>query len=310
MKDAGFVCGIDGGGTRTTVLCRFADGQDVRRSGFGPLNLNSIGDKAFRETLEGIIGYISGLGRCRALCLGVSGITNADVRRVAGSVLSGMPFPYRIMGDHEIAHTGALDRKEGLILISGTGSVCYGRTADGKSAFTGGWGHLIGDQGSGYALGRDALIAVAKVFDGYGKSTVLKDMLAGELGLDTEEKIVSYVYSNDKSAIASLSPLVDRACRQGDGVASAIVEANARELADIVIAAAGKLGFVHCDVALLGGLMEHPTCLKETFIRLLNDKAPGLSCAAPLHDAAEGAVMEAERLIVNLREISKKHNLL
>ncbi len=310
MKDAGFVCGIDGGGTRTTVLCRFADGHDVRRSGFGPLNLNSIGEKAFRETLEGIIGYISGLGTCRALCLGASGITNDNVRRVAGSVLDGTGLTYSIMGDHEIAHTGALDGQEGLILISGTGSICYGRSEDGRSTITGGWGHLIGDQGSGYGLGRDALAAVSKEFDGYGQKTMLKDLLAGELGLDTEEKIVSYVYSNDKSAIASLSPLVDRAYRQGDGVASAIVEANARELADIVIAAAGRLGFRHCDVALLGGLMEHPTCLKETFIRLLREKAPGLSCVAPLHDAAEGAVMEAERLIVNLRDNSKKHNLL
>ena len=310
MKDAGFVCGIDGGGTRTTVLCRFADGHDIRRIGFGPLNLNSIGEKAFRETLEGMIGYISGLGTCRALCLGASGITNGNVRKAAENVLGTAGFPYRIMGDHEIAHTGALDGKEGLILISGTGSICYGRTADGRSTITGGWGHLIGDSGSGYGLGRDALAAVSKEFDGYGQKTMLKDMLAGELGLDTEEKIVSYVYSNDKSAIASLSPLVDRACRQGDGVASAIVEANARELTDIVIAAAGRLGFVHCDVALLGGLMEHPTCLKETFIRLLNDKAPGLTCVAPLHDAAEGAVMEAERLIVNLRDNSKKRNLL
>ena len=310
MNDSGFVCGIDGGGTRTTVLCRSADGHDVIRREFGPLNLNSIGEKAFRESLEEITVYVSSLGTCCALCLGVSGITNADVRRVAGSVLSGMPFPYRIMGDHEIAHTGALDRKEGLILISGTGSVCYGRTADGKSAFTGGWGHLIGDQGSGYALGRDALIAVSKVFDGYGKSTVLKDMLATDLGLDSEQKIVSYVYSNDKSALASLSPLVDKACRLGDSVAQGIVETNAIALADIVIAARDRLGFGFCNVALLGGLMEHRTCLKESFIRLLKEKAPDLSCVAPLHDAAEGAVMEAERLIVNLRDNSKKRNLL
>jgi len=293
MKTPEFVCGIDGGGTRTTVVCRTDDGQLVGRREFGPLNLNSIGEAAFRKNLEEIIRYMSSLGTCRALCLGASGITNPDVRRIAESVLSHSTFPYKIVGDHETAHTGALGGKEGIILISGTGSVCYGRTTGGKSTFTGGWGHLIGDSGSGYGLGRDALIAVSKVFDGYGQETILKDMLAEDLGLDSEQKIVSYVYSNDKSAVAALSPLVDMACRLGDDVAMDIVKTNAGSLVDIVTAAASRLGLGSCSVALLGGLLAHETCLKQEFICILKEKAPGLRCVAPLHDAAEGAVMEA-----------------
>lgn len=299
MKAPEFVCGIDGGGTRTTVVCRTADGRDVGRREFGPLNLNSIGETAFRESLLEMLGYVGSLGSCRALCLGASGITNDRVRMAAEDVLSGSPFPFRIMGDHEIAHTGALGGKEGIILISGTGSVCYGRTSDGRSVFTGGWGHLIGDSGSGYGLGRDALIAVSKVFDGYGRTTVLKDMLAHDMGLDSERRIVSYVYSGDKSVVAAVSPLVDAACRQGDAVATDIVESNAVALVDIVLAAAGRLGFKACSVALLGGLMEHGTCLKEAFVRRLKEKAPLLRCVAPLHDAAEGAVMEAQRIMAD-----------
>ena len=297
MKAPQFVCGIDGGGTRTTVLCRTADGKEVGRREFGPLNLNSIGETAFRKTLEEIVRYIGSLGTCRALGLGVSGITNPEVFRLAENVLSRLEFPYRIMGDQEIAHTGALNGKEGIIIISGTGSVCYGRTADGRSTFTGGWGHLIGDSGSGYALGRDALIAVSKVIDGYGRKTVLTDLLAEDLGLDSEQKIVSYVYSNDKSAVASLSPVVDKACRLGDEVAMDIVQANARSLVDIVTAAAARLGFGSCSVALLGGLLTHETFLKQEFIRMLKEKEPGLICVAPLNDAAEGAVMEAKGLL-------------
>lgn len=299
MKAPEFVCGIDGGGTRTTVVCRTADGGEVGRREFGPLNLNSIGEAAFRESLGEMLGYVNGLGTCRALCLGASGITNEKVRMATEGVLASSPFPYRIMGDYEIAHTGALGGMEGIILISGTGSVCYGRSSDGRSAFTGGWGHLIGDSGSGYGLGRDALIAVSKVFDGYGRKTELKDMLAKEMGLDTERKIVSYVYSSDKSAVAALSPLVDAACRQGDAVAIDIVESNAGALVDIVLAAAVRLGFNACSVALLGGLLEHDTCLKDAFVRSLKEKSPGLDCVAPLHDAAEGAVMEAQRIMAD-----------
>ena len=297
MKEPCFFCGVDGGGTRTTVLCRTPEGQEISRREFGPFNLNSIGEESFRAILGEILAYINDLGTCRGMCIGASGITNGNVRRLADGILAGNGIPYKLLGDFEIAHTGALGGKEGIVLIAGTGSVCYGKSGDGRRAMGGGWGHLIGDRGSGYGLGRDALMAIARFFDGYGRKTVLTDMLYDDFGLESPEEIVSYVYSNDKSAIASLSPLVDRACRQGDVVASAIVESNARELVDIVIAASQRLGFESCDVALLGGLMEHSTCLKETFIRLLKEKAPDLSCVASLHDAAEGAVMEAEKLL-------------
>lgn len=296
MKEGCFFCGVDGGGTRTTVICRTPEGQDIGKRTFGPFNLNSIGEESFRGILEEILSYIGGLGTCRGLCIGASGVTNDNVRSVADSILAGRGIPYILLGDFEIAHTGALGGKEGIVLVSGTGSVCYGRTADGRSAMGGGWGHLLGDQGSGYGLGRDALMAVARVFDGYGEDTVLRDMVSDELGLDTPQKIVSYVYSNDKSAVAAVSPLVDRACRQGDPVARRIVEENARALSDVVIAVAGRLGFGETDVALLGGLMENPTFLKESLADILRSRNPGLNCIAPLHSAAEGAVMEAMRL--------------
>lgn len=295
MKEPCFFCGVDGGGTRTTVICRMPDGQEIGSRTFGPFNLNSIGEQAFRSILGDILAYINSLGICEGLCIGASGITNDNERSVADGILSGTGIPYLLLGDYEIAHTGALDGKEGMILIAGTGSVCYGRTSDGRSAMGGGWGHLLGDPGSGYALGRDALVAVSEVLDGYGEPTALQEMLSEEFGLNTPQKIVTYVYSNDKSAVASLSPLVDRACRQGDPVACRIVEDNARGLADLVLAVAGRLGLGKTHVALLGGLLENPTSLKEAFTGILASRNAGLNCTAPLHSAAEGALMEAIR---------------
>ena len=296
MKVPCFFCGVDGGGTRTTVICRTPEGQDIGKRLFGPFNLNSIGEESFRSVLGEILAYIGNLGTCLGLCIGASGITNENVRSMADGILAGKGIPYILLGDYEIAHTGALGGKEGIVLIAGTGSVCFGKTCDGRSAMGGGWGHLIGDRGSGYGLGRDALVAVARVLDGYGEPTVLTDMLYGEKGLDTPERIVSYVYSNDKSAVAALSPLVDRACRQGDPVSRRIVDDNARELADIVLAVAGRLGFAGTDVALLGGLLENPTCLRDSLLQILGSRNAALNCTAALHSAAEGALMEAMRL--------------
>lgn len=297
MNRPDFVCGLDGGGTKTSAICCTLQGKEISRRVFGPFNLNSIGIQAFEEVLNDLITFLNETGNCRALCIGAAGITNSHISECVKGVLDKTGIPYCLMGDFEIAHTGALDGKEGIILIAGTGSVCYGKNRDGRAAMAGGWGHLIGDAGSGYGIGRDALSAVARLYDGYGEPTVLKDMLAGEYGLDTPEKIVSYVYSYDKSAIAALSRLVDKAFSKGDSVATQIIRSNAESLAQIVKAVASRLGFSSCDVALLGGLMENKTPLKEELKRLMAEDAPCLHCISPLHSAAEGAVLEALSLL-------------
>ena len=297
MKREDFVCGIDGGGTRTTAICCNLQGEEIARKVFGPFNLNSIGGQAFGNLLNDILLFLKDTGNCRGLCIGAAGVNNLRMAQMVEKAFSGTGIPYRLMGDQEIAHTGALDGKEGIILIAGTGSVCFGKNRSGKSAMAGGWGHLLGDEGSGYGLGRDVLAAVARQFDGYGKPTVLTDMIAEEFGLDSPEKIVSYVYSNDKSAVARISHLLDKACLEKDPVAMEIVRNNARGLVDIVLAVSERLELTSCDVALLGGLLEHPTRLKAEFVCLLQETNPLLKCVAPLHSAAQGAVMEALKLI-------------
>ena len=297
MRKEEFVCGVDGGGTKTTVLCRTLDGVEVGRREFGPFNFNSVGEKAFKGILSDILSFIDSLGSCRALCIGGAGMSNPKARESAASVLSGVSFPYTILCDYEIAFSGALAGKEGIALIAGTGSVCFGRTTDRKSAMCGGWGHLIGDAGSGYGLGRDALVAITEVYDGYGKQTVLKDLLSEEFGLDCPQKILPYVYSNDKSAVAAVSRIVEKAYRLGDEVAVEIISSNANALVRLVEAVASRIEISSCDVALLGGLLENPTALRECFISKLGKKNRNLNCVKPLHNATEGAVLEAMRLI-------------
>ena len=296
MNRPGFVCGVDGGGTKTTAICCGPDGKEISRRVFGPFNLNSIGMQAFESILNELVSFLDETGNCRALCIGAAGITNSRVAECAKAVLGKTGIPYKLMGDYEIAHTGALDGKEGIILIAGTGSVCYGKNRAGSTAMAGGWGHLIGDAGSGYGIGRDALSAVARMYDGYGESTILKDLLARELKLDTAEKIVSYVYSNDKSAVAALSLIVDKAYIKGDAVATQIIRSNAEALVQLVKAVASRLDFNFCNVALLGGLLENETVLKAEFVDLLHSSTK-LHCVSPLHSAAEGAVLEALNLV-------------
>ncbi len=289
-----FFAGVDGGGTRTSVICRTAEGVLIGQKTFGPFNLNGIGKDAFCLLLDQIIEYLKSLGTCLGVCIGASGVDNSLLQDIAKDAFSKAGIKLRLLSDYEIAHAGAFGGEEGIIAISGTGSVCYGRTRDGRCARSGGWGHLIGDGGSAYGLGRDALCAVARDIDGCSEHTVLTSMLSERKGLVDQNTIISYVYSNDKRAVSSLSPIVEEACSAGDPVAMRILEDNAKDLVSDVLAVSDRLALTRCRIVLLGGLLENDTCFRKCFIRLLGQSRPTLEVVEPLHNAAEGALLEAK----------------
>lgn len=289
-----FVAGIDGGGTKTTLVCWTLGGEHLRTEVFGPFNLNGIGEEAFAELLDEITAFLHSLGECCALCIGAAGYSRNNMGSLTAAAMEKAGIAnWKLVGDHEIALWGALEGKPGCALIAGTGSICLGRGCDGSTARAGGWGHLIGDEGSGFALGRDALAAVAKHLDGYGEDTILTRLLSEKLSLTTRQEIISYVYSGDKSRIAAIATLVEEAAASGDRAANSILRKNAAALAELVRAVAQPLALTQGELALLGGLLEHETILRHLFIEEMGRLLPGMRCIAPKHPASVGAVMMA-----------------
>lgn len=289
-----FFAGIDGGGTKTRVIIQSLDCSVELTEEFSAFNFNSIGEKAFRTLLDKIIAFIERQGNCISLCLGAAGVSNQNMCEIIGERLSASRIPnWKLVGDHVIAHYGALNGRNGIILIAGTGAIAYGRN-DGQEARSGGWGHIIGDGGSGYAIARDSFAHLAKVYDGYGKPTMLKELFAREYDLSSRDKIIAYVYKGDKSAVAALSPLVEKAYWAGDEVASDIIRRNAKDLADNCICVADKLGLESGYIATLGGLLSHETCMRVEFEKLLKALRPGFECVYPLNNALNGALILAK----------------
>ncbi len=140
-------------------------------------------------------------------------------------------------------------------MIAGTGSIALGRDRHGTITRAGGWGHIVGDEGSGYDLGRHCLQAVSKAADGRGQMTALVEHVLSHWNLNSASDIIGRVYPDcDKATIASLSTLVFMAARGGDEVACSIVKDAARELALAAMAVKNKLDFPGEQVALaLGG---------------------------------------------------------
>src|SRR5690606_32133686 len=145
----------------------------------------------------------------------------------------------------------------GLLVIAGTGSVAWGRAEDGRAARAGGWGHLLGDEGSGYALGLEALRAVVRAHDGRAPETTLRDAVLSHARARAPEELIAWAATAAKADIAALAPRVAAAAREGDAAARAIVDRAAHDLAGHIRALHARLGPWSAPpaVAMTGGLL-------------------------------------------------------
>ena len=291
-----FIAGIDGGGTHTRLELRDGENRFIRRQQFGPFNLNSIGESAFRMLLEEVFAACGSMSDCAGFCVGGAGNRNPRMREILAQELEKVGFrgSWTLCGDQEIALRGAMDGP-GAVLIAGTGSICYGRSADGKTAASGGFGHLIDDGGSGYAVGRDVLSAAVRAVDGRTENSAILEKVLQRLHAETVQEIISFVYAptTDKSAVAGLSSIALELAEANDPEARAILRREAGELAQLVLAVRRRLSLGRCPVALLGGLLSSD----NVYRRIVAEQMDGIAApVAPLHDALWGAAQMAWEL--------------
>lgn len=294
-----FVAGIDGGGTKTSLVCRDLQGRTIAEQRFGAFNLNSIGERDFVELLKEIIRFLNSVGDCEALCIGAAGVSNDRMESLIEKSLKNTGIAkWKLVGDHEIALWGALEGRPGIAVVAGTGSICCGRNASGSRVRIGGWGHLLGDEGSGYAIGRDALKAVTHYWDGFGEKTSLVTAIEKELQLSERQEMIAYVYSNDKSSVAKVSRIVEAQAATGDSVALAVLKEQANQLSILAETVCRRLHMECGEVALLGGLLENDTIYRTYLVREIEKRCHGLVCVAPRQNAAAGAVMMAQEMLM------------
>ncbi len=244
--------------------------------------------------------------RVHALVLGLTGIDahgSLEAQRaehLAQQVVSCEAI--RVHNDAYTALIGAHNNQPGIIVISGTGSIALGKDATGRTARAGGWGWLIGDEGSAMALGRDALIAATQAYDGTGPQTLLLPALMQQLNIaDFKEcKRIVYAPTFGSRGFAALAPVVSACAQCGDALAQGIVDRAGVALAQLAYGVAQALGLQQSPVAPVSGAFEHIDGLRAAFIRALavsNEANPvELTVVAPSHSAALGAILIARDL--------------
>ncbi|TCP59233.1 BadF/BadG/BcrA/BcrD ATPase family protein [Tumebacillus sp. BK434] len=158
------------------------------------------------------------------------------------------------------ALVGGSGETEGIVLIGGTGSIAFGINDRGEKCRVGGWGYLIGDEGSGYNIGKDAYSAVLKSFDGRGPQTLLTGKILAYYGLQDPTALIPLVYSNGftREQVAAVTRFVFEAAREGDEVSLTLLSRAADELGELVRTMLTRMSFVkqRVPVVLTGGLFH------------------------------------------------------
>ena len=296
-----WTCGWDGGGTKTRVLCLSEDGRVLAEETFGPLNLNGSDPERVRHTVQDAVRFMACVegGACKGLVIGAAGVSNASaVKLLTESAReAGYDGALRAVGDQEAALAGAIEGP-GAVLIAGTGAICCGRGANGESARVGGYGYLIDDAGSGYAIGRDILVAVVRAADGRDEPTCLTQAVLDALHADGVSGIITWLYGagTTKKEVAALAPLLLDALNHGDPAAERIADSASRALAELAETAWRTLRLREGELALTGSILEHYPRIRDGVARRLGEACPAMRVIAPRHSAAYGAALLAREI--------------
>ena len=300
--------GFDGGGTRTTCVLCDSEGSVLGVGTGGRSNYHNTGLRnalaSLRMSFEGALAksgtVVDGL-RLEA-CFGLAGLDSAEdlaiVTQGIKSLKLGAGTAKRdlVVNDWRTAVAGAFIDEPGVTLIAGTGCVAAAQ-GDGGSQVTrvGGWGHIVDDRGSAYDIGRDALYAAMRDYDGRGPKTRILRLVMRKFGVDEPDGIIARVYAGHMkvSEIASLSSVVSEAAAAGDEVALRMLGEKAVILGELVVSAASKLEMLESrfGVTLNGGVFRAGQPLLGPLQKRIRADAPLATIVEPALPPACGAVV-------------------
>jgi N-acetylglucosamine kinase-like BadF-type ATPase len=292
------VLGIDAGGTKTLALLADADGRIIGEGRAGAANLRTEGELAVEKTLHTVIEEATD-GRdvvFSAVCLGMAGVDRQDDGATIRGLMRRLGFRANtlIVNDALIALVAGAGTNPGLVVISGTGSIAYGVSHRGVAARAGGWGPTLADEGSGYWIGRRALVAVMRDADGRGPRTDLTSLVLSHFSLPQADALVAEVYTNPgaRGSIASLGRVVERARAEGDAVATGIMAEAADELAIAASSVISRLEMrgEQFPILLAGGMLKDGGWLAAAVRERLAEVAPRAAVGPLVQEPAVGAV--------------------
>jgi len=301
------VVGVDGGGSKTHVIVADETGGEITSvegpgSGVRPGEAERAASVIALLVADALASANMTHVVPRVLCVGVAGAGDEGTRQALWQALASRELAEDVVvhADATIAMDDAFGEGPGILLISGTGSVCFGRSPAGVFARCGGWGLAVGDEGSGAWIGRKALSVVAAAADGREPETALTGAVLTATQVEDVRGLVPWATAATPQTLATLAPAVMSVAEAGDLRANAILSLATEELMLHIRALARRL-FVDeraaTPVALAGGLLRPRSPLRKRLEHRLKAAVPGAQLRSEAVVPARGAVRGALRLL-------------
>lgn len=298
--------GVDGGGTSTRVLLVDHEGRRVGEGQSGSGNLHDVGEAQLAVNLEEAwrsAWAAAGLEPkplesvfCAMASVGTAG-NRETVQRLVAAQRFGALEDVEVDIDLVAALAGGLAGDDGIALIAGTGSSCFGRDGTRRTFQSGGWGSLLDDVGSATWLGTRAMVAAIRAFDGRGPATSLEGGVMAALDLGHMRDLLPAIDGgvDVRPRRAALARLVTEAAAQGDAVAAGLLEQGADALAECAEAVWRTLDFGDgpVQVTLTGGLGENVPAYRDLVHRAVEGRIPAASCTLARASNVVGAALVA-----------------
>lgn len=296
---------VDGGGTKTDVICTDKNGAVVGRGLSGPTNITStsVGAASF-NLIEAIRQAVETLPEAEqsgfpVMVMGLAGIDSQKEYDQAYEVFSRSIAHYKIekfilVNDSVIALKNGTDKTDALILVAGTGSICFGTNEGGQSFKTSGMDYLLADQGSGYDIGRHVLRESVKSYDGRSAKSLLENLVCEHFKIPSILDLKNEVYHPPltKIEVAELAPLCTKAFEQGDKVANDIFNWTVTGIVLMISTVINNLSLVNFDLVLSGAITKIPYINQEVS-KIVKEKYPGATIITPSSDPVFGALKMA-----------------
>lgn len=241
------VLGLDAGGTKTVGLLADERGEVLRDARAGAANFAIQGELGVEKVLFEVIDALDPPETVAAVCVGIAGADRPSQHTVIRAMMTRLGFRrgVQVVNDAVIALRAGAPDGIGLVVVAGTGSIAYGRDPEGRTARSGGFGWLLGDEASAYWLGHAAVRQGIRWVDGRGPQTTLFDRIRAKVGVESARGLADWFYASEtpRTHVAELAFLVEEAADEGDEAAAALLEQAADHLARAAHAVARRLTF-------------------------------------------------------------------
>lgn len=289
-----YVLGIDGGGTNTKAIAMNLEDKSTKSYTAKSSNILAGGEQNAKESISDIFTFLKNDGLyikdCLAICIGLAGADRKYVEEKVIKIIRGLGHTGELIvtSDAKIALHSDIE-KEGMTIIVGTGSIAMG-IKDGKYYRVGGYGHIVGDEGSAYYIGLKIIKAVLDSYDGILKKTELTDVLLDDMNIKTEDEIVELVYKNkhDKTYIARRSILLERV--KNDKIAKCIINDSVNFLFLYVKAMIKKLQLENINITMAGSVLEKNCDIREGLVKKIKEKYTTANVCLAKNTACFGAL--------------------